>query len=77
MGLQRRRFVDRSWGASGISPGPRKNAASFDEIVQSMGLSPPEYLYSAELKEWVRANREQKYVPVELLAAWGFDEEPS
>ncbi len=55
----------------------RKRAASFDEIVENMGLSPAQYASSAELKEWARANRGQKYVPIDLLIAWGFEVEPS
>jgi len=42
-----------------------------------MGLSPAQYESSEELKEWVRTNRGQKYVPIDLLTAWGFDVEPS
>ena len=49
-----------------------KRAASFDEIVKNMGLSPEQFEGSAELKEWVRANMGQKYVPIDLLIAWGF-----
>jgi hypothetical protein len=30
---------------------------------------------SAALKEWARANKDEKYVPSELLKAWGFDED--
>jgi hypothetical protein len=28
---------------------------------------------SGELKEWVRRNKDHKYVPSQLLAAWRFD----
>lgn len=55
---------------------PRQTAASFDEIVEKMGLSPAQYESSAELKEWARAHRGQKYVPIDLLTAWGFEVEP-
>ena len=73
--LRRKRFVDRSWGSNGVVPMPRKRAASFDEVVKSMGLSPAQYASSAELKEWVRTNRTQRYVPIDLLIAWGFEVE--
>ena len=55
---------------------PPKRPASFDEVVECMGLSPAQYATSTELKEWVRANRERKYVPIDLLRAWGFEVEP-
>lgn len=73
--MPRKRFVDRNWGPNGIAPMPKKRATSFDEIVKIMGLTPAQYANSAQLKEWVRANREQRYVPVDLLTAWGFDGE--
>jgi len=49
-----------------------QGASSFEHLVASLGLSPAEYVNSAELKEWVRRNKDHKYVPPELLAAWGF-----
>ncbi|MGB6679325.1 MAG: hypothetical protein WBE44_21690 [Terriglobales bacterium] len=72
--MSKKRFVQRSWGSNGIVPTPRQQAASFDELVEHMGLAPAEYESSEELKEWVRSNRGQKYVPIDLLIAWGFDE---
>jgi hypothetical protein len=74
--LSKRRYANRSWGAKGVVPMPPKKAASFDEIVQNMGLSPAQYENSSELREWVRTNRGQKYVPIDLLTAWGFEVEP-
>jgi hypothetical protein len=50
-------------------------ATSFDQMARALGLSPAEYADSTALKEWVRANKDEKYVPSELLKAWGFDEE--
>lgn len=47
------------------------NACSFEEAVQQFGLSPAEYAASEPLKDWVRRNMDHKYVPSDLLAAWG------
>jgi hypothetical protein len=47
-------------------------ASSFEHVVATLGLSPEEYVGSAALKEWVRRNKDYKYVPPELLEAWGF-----
>ena len=74
--MKKKRYAYRSWGAKGVVPTPLQKAASFDQIVENMGLSPAQYLNSAELKEWVRSNRGQKYVPSDLLTAWGFEVEP-
>jgi len=38
----------------------------------NLRLMPGEYVNSAELKECVWRNKDHKYVPPELLAAWSF-----
>jgi hypothetical protein len=45
---------------------------SFEQIVKELNLSPGEYRSSAELKEWVRRYKDERYVPPELLKAFGF-----
>ncbi len=47
-------------------------ASSFERVVQALGLTPEQYVSSTALKEWVRTNKDEKYVPSELLKAWGF-----
>lgn len=74
--LSRKRYTGQSWGSKGVLPMPENRPTSFDEIVERMGLSPAEYESSAELKQWVLANVGQKYVPVDLLIAWGFEVDP-
>lgn len=46
--------------------------STFEHVVKALRLSPDQYENSVELKEWVRRNRNDKYVPSELLHAWGF-----
>lgn len=45
---------------------------SFESVVKSLNLAAEQYESSATLKEWVRKNKDQKYVPLDLLRAWGF-----
>lgn len=45
----------------------------FEQVVQRLGLSPSKYATSAELKEWARQNKDEKYVPSKLLDLWGFE----
>ena len=47
-------------------------ANSFERVVKALNISPREYRSSPELKELVRQNKDQKYVPTELLEAFGF-----
>jgi hypothetical protein len=49
------------------------NPTSFEEAVKRLRLSPAEYGSSAALKEWARKNKDQKYVPDDLLKFWGFE----
>ncbi len=51
---------------------PSSSATSFEQMVKQLGLSPEQYEGSAVLKEWVRKNKDVKYVPTSLLQAWGF-----
>ena len=47
--------------------------STFEHFVRRLHLSPEEYSTSAELKEWVRKNKDSKYVPPYLLELWGFE----
>jgi hypothetical protein len=46
--------------------------SSFDQLVETLNLSPQQYEGSLELKEWVRRNKDQRYVPTEVLKTFGF-----
>jgi hypothetical protein len=46
--------------------------SSFEQVVKALHISPEEYENSLELKEWVRRNKDHKYVPTGLLEAFGF-----
>ncbi len=45
----------------------------FEYMVKSLGLSPEQYVRSERLRAWAEKNKDQKYVPTELLEAWGFE----
>jgi hypothetical protein len=51
-----------------LAPG---KPSTFEETVLRLGLSPEQYQSSAILKEWARKHRNEKYVPPDLLSAWG------
>lgn len=46
--------------------------SSFERVVDSLKLSPEQYQSSSELREWVLRNKDHKYVPPDLLKAFGF-----
>jgi hypothetical protein len=46
-------------------------ASAFKHLVVKLGLSPKQYQDSTVLREWVQKNKNYRYVPSELLQAWG------
>jgi len=48
------------------------SGSSFERVVDSLKLSPDQYKSSPELREWVLRNKDHKYVPPDLLKAYGF-----
>jgi hypothetical protein len=50
-------------------------ANSFDHVVAILGIRPDQYKDSLPLKEWVQRNKDQKYVPTELLKHWGLEDD--
>jgi hypothetical protein len=58
-----------NWGKPSVNDG-YTGPSSFEEIVKRLSLSPDEYEHSAQLKAWVKNNKDQKYVPPSLLQAW-------
>lgn len=42
----------------------------FELEVERLQLTPEQYEGSAELKTWVKANKNTRYVPEELLTKW-------
>jgi hypothetical protein len=51
------------------------SVSSFDQMVETLHLSPDQYEGCPELREWVRRYKDQKYVPTEVLNTFGFDED--
>jgi len=47
--------------------------SSFERVVEELQLSPSEYVTSPSLRDWVSRNKNEKYVPSDLLKALGFE----
>jgi len=52
---------------------PLPSQSSFERVVEELRLSPSQYVTSPRLRDWVSRNKDQKYVPSELLKAFGFE----
>jgi hypothetical protein len=59
-----------NWGkpSGGIIP---VTSTSFEEMVKRLKLSEKECRNSIPLKEWAKKHKDSKYVPQDLLEAWG------
>jgi hypothetical protein len=42
-------------------------------VVEELKLDPSEYASSLTLRDWVSRNKDQQYVPSDLLKAFGFE----
>jgi hypothetical protein len=61
-----------NWGKPDIQAAPLV-PTSFEGIVKKLRLSPADYEGSIQLKEWARKNKDQRYIPDDLLKLWGFE----
>lgn len=61
------------WGKPFTAAAGQGSPSSFEETVTELRLSPADYKHSIQLKEWVRKNKNQKFVPLDLLRAWDFE----
>jgi hypothetical protein len=59
-----------AWGKPDLCTERNNGPTSFEEIVRELRLSPGDYQHSTQLKAWVQKNKDQKYVPSDLLRAW-------
>ena len=69
------RQVNSNWGKPQPAIAESVPPTSFEEIVTKLQLRPAQYLSSQPLKDWVRRNRDRKYVPLDLLQAWNLEAE--
>ena len=69
----RKKRGNPNWGKPEVNTLRYAGVISFEEMVKKLRLSPTEYEGSIHLKEWARKNKDQSYVPSNLLQAWGLD----
>ena len=62
-----------NWGKPEVNSIPYTGTSSFEEVVKKLRLAPSQYESSIHLREWARKNKDQKYVPSNLLQAWGLN----
>ena len=66
---------NRSWGKP--SEDILNTPSSFEQIVRQLKLAEKEYRSSTALKQWAQKHKDSKYVPQDLLEAWGISEKLS
>jgi hypothetical protein len=60
---------NQNWGKP--SGGIPNTPTSFEEMARGLKLSEVDYRSSIPLKEWAKKHKDSKYVPQDLLEAWG------
>ena len=58
------------WGSGHVEMKPA-GLTAFEKVVAKLKLEPEQYTSSRTLRDWVRVNRNTRYVPEELLVAFG------
>jgi hypothetical protein len=61
-----------NWGKLGSGP-VVPVVTEFEKRVGEYKLTPDQYLQSFQLSEWARRNRNSKFIPEDLLKAWGLE----
>ena len=61
-----------NWGKPDLTGLPA-SPSDFEKLVKSLRLSPDQYQHSPAVREWVQKNKDHKYVPQDLLEAFGFE----
>ena len=56
-----------------LGSSPPFSRSSFEEVVRELKLVPEQYPSSLLLRDWVLRNKDEKYVPSDLLKAFGFE----
>jgi hypothetical protein len=46
---------------------------SFEDVIRELNFLPEEYANSTKLRAWVLRYKDEKYVPSDLLKAFGFE----
>jgi hypothetical protein len=54
-----------------VVPIRESSPSSFEKTVKHLKLCPEDHATSSRLKEWVRENKNHRYIPSELLAVLG------
>ncbi len=60
-----------NWGKPTPAGPSAATPSAFESFALALGLSPENFEGSSALKKWAAENKNHKYVPVELLEAWG------
>jgi hypothetical protein len=62
-----------NWGKPEPLGKPEVTVTAFEQVIQEWGLTPDQILDSRRLRDWAKQHKNQKYIPEELLEAWGLD----
>lgn len=58
-----------------LSTSAPPSRSSFEDVVRELKLVPEQYQNSLVLRDWVLRHKNEKYVPSDVLKAFGFEDE--
>ncbi len=64
-----KRIGNPNWGKP-LEPVPAR-PTQFEKMAKKLGLSEEQYLSSTTLRLWAEKNKSVRYIPSQLLKAWG------
>lgn len=73
--LMPQRRHNQRWTAPELIGSLPIHPSEFERLVQRLRLEPEQYAASRALRDWVTRNWQQRFVPEDLLRAWGFTHE--
>jgi len=67
-----RKHGNPNWCRTAPMGAPTVSPPIFESVARALRLDPEDFEGSVPLREWANRNRDHKYVPLDLLEAWGF-----
>jgi hypothetical protein len=66
-----------NWGKPEMNGPVTPTITDFQRVAHEFNLQPDQYIGSSLLREWASRNKNSKFIPENLLEAWGFQVESS
>lgn len=73
--VKQKRRGNPNWGKPETIGPVQYKPTAFEEAVKQLRVQPGHELRSSRLRDWARKNKGTKYIPEDMLKAWGLDQD--